>query len=45
VVRWNRRLFEAVMARHEHLERQDLYHSALEVHHASDRFTIEMAPV
>jgi hypothetical protein len=44
-VRWSGRLFEALVARHEHRGRRDLYHSALEVHVNGDRFVIEMAPV
>lgn len=41
----NGRIFEAVIARHEHRRRYELYHAALEVHLGSRRFTIEMAPV
>jgi hypothetical protein len=44
-VRWNGRLFEAFIARHERRAVQDLYHSALEVHIGADSFVIEMAPV
>ena len=33
------------MARREHRERRDLYHSALEVHLDGERLVIEMAPV
>ncbi|WP_176984962.1 hypothetical protein [Asanoa ishikariensis] len=44
VVRWNGRLFEALMARRERRTVQDLYHSALEVHVADDRFVVEMTP-
>jgi hypothetical protein len=44
-VRWSGRLFEALVARHEHRGRRDLYHSALEVHVDGDRFVIEMTPV
>jgi len=44
-VRWNGRLFEALVARHEHRSARDLFHSALEVHVDSDRFVIEMTPV
>ena len=44
-VRWSGKLFEALVARHEHRGRRDLYHSALEVHVNGDRFVIEMAPV
>ena len=44
-VRWNGRLFEALVARHEHRAVRDLYHSALEVHIGAERFVIEMTPV
>lgn len=44
-VRWNGRMFEALVAAHEHRGRRDLYHSALEVQLDGDRFVIEMAPV
>jgi len=44
-VRWNGRVFEAVVARWERRERCDLYHSALEVRVDGGRFVIEMAPV
>jgi hypothetical protein len=44
-VRWNGRIFEALVARHEHREPCDLYHSALEVQLDGDRFVIEMTPV
>src|SRR3954451_23478505 len=44
LVRWNGRVFEALLAHHEHREACDLYHSALEVHLDGDRFVIEMAP-
>jgi hypothetical protein len=44
-VRWNGRVFEALVARHEHRGRCDLYHSALEVCLGGDRFVLEMAPV
>lgn len=43
-VRWNGRIFEALVARHEHRAVRDLYHSALEVHIGADRYVIEMAP-
>jgi hypothetical protein len=43
-VRRNGRLFEALMARHEHRAVNDLYHSALEVRLGADRFVIEMTP-
>lgn len=43
-VRWNGRVFEALVARHEHRAARDLYHSALEVHVDADRFVIEMTP-
>jgi hypothetical protein len=44
-VRSNGRLYEALAARLEHRHRSDLYHSALEVHVAGDRYVIEQAPV
>jgi hypothetical protein len=43
-VRRNGRIFEAVVARREHREPQDLYHAALEVELEGDRFSIEMGP-
>jgi len=45
VVRWNGRLYEAVVARREHRPPQLLFHAALEVRHDGVRFVIEMAPV
>jgi hypothetical protein len=46
VVRWSGRLYEAVLARHQHRPAQALYHSALLVHLAGDAtYAIEMAPV
>ncbi len=44
-VRWNGRIFEALVARHEHRTRCDLYHSALEVTLDDEVVVIEMAPV
>jgi hypothetical protein len=44
-VRWNGRVFEAVVSRHQHRPAADLYHSALEVRVDGDRFVVEMAPV
>jgi hypothetical protein len=44
-VRWSGRLYEAIVARHQHRLARDLYHSALEVQCGGDRFVIEMAPV
>lgn len=43
-VRWNGRIFEALVARSEHRKPCALYHSALEVHLGADRFVIEMTP-
>jgi hypothetical protein len=43
-VRWNGRIFEALIARHEHRTSVELYHSALEVHVPDGRFVIEMTP-
>jgi hypothetical protein len=45
IVRWSGRAFDALVAHHEHRERRDLYHSALEVHLDGERFVIEMTPV
>lgn len=45
IVRWNGRIFEALVALHERRPRCDLFHSALAVRLGSDRFVIEMAPV
>lgn len=45
LVRWNGRIFEALVARHEHRAARDLYHSALEVHIGAERYVIEMTPV
>jgi hypothetical protein len=44
-VRWNGRIFEAIVARHEHRTVHDLYHSALEIRSGADRYVIEMTPV
>ena len=43
-VRWNGRIFEAIVARRERREACDLYHSALAVSLGADRFVIEMGP-
>lgn len=45
VVRWNGRVYEALVAFRDHRERCDLYHAALQVRLDGDRFVIEMAPV
>lgn len=44
-VRLNGRIYESVMARLDHRQPLDLYHSALEVRLGPDRHTIEVAPV
>lgn len=44
VVRWNGRLYEAVVARRERRQPLDLYHAALEVSLGGDLFVIESAP-
>jgi hypothetical protein len=44
-VRWNGRIFEAVVAFHEHRPARDLYHSALAVRVGRDHYVIEMTPV
>jgi hypothetical protein len=43
-VRWNGRIFEALVAMHEHRATRDIYHSALEVWLGGDRYVVEMAP-
>ena len=43
-VRLNGLIFEAVVARLEHRDRYDLYHSALQVYVSEGRFVIEQAP-
>jgi hypothetical protein len=40
----NGRIFEAIMARRQHRQARDLYHSALIVELGRDRYAIEMAP-
>jgi hypothetical protein len=44
-VRFNGRFYEALAAGLQRRERLDLYHSALEVHLAGERYVIEQAPV
>jgi hypothetical protein len=44
-VRWNGKIFEALVARHERRPACDLYHAALEVRSGGVRYVIEMAPV
>ena len=44
-VKWNGRIFEALTARIQHREASDLYHCALEVRLAGDRYVIEQGPV
>lgn len=43
-VRLNGLVFEAIVARLQHRDRSDLYHSALEVYVPEGRFVIEQAP-
>lgn len=43
-VRRNGRIFEAIMARQQHRQACDLYHSALTVHLGGARYVIEMTP-
>jgi hypothetical protein len=43
-VRLNGKVFEWIVARHQHRDRRDLYHSALEVFLPEGRFVIEQAP-
>jgi hypothetical protein len=45
VVRWNGRVYEQLCAWREHRPARPLFHSALEVGHAGERYVIEMAPV
>lgn len=44
VVRWNGRVYEALVARRERRTRLDLYHAALEVGAYGARFVVEMTP-
>jgi hypothetical protein len=44
-VRWNGRVYEALVAARARRPRQDLYHSALVVHVPAGRFVIEMTPI
>lgn len=44
-VRFNGRIYEAVVATFERRKRYDLYHSALEVRVPNGRYVIEMTPV
>ena len=44
-VKWNGRVFEAVVAAWQRRERYDLYHSGLEVGVPEGRYVIEMTPV
>lgn len=44
-VRLNGRVFEWVIARHQHRKPLALYHSALEVHLPESRYVIEQAPI
>jgi hypothetical protein len=43
-VRFNGRVFEALVAVREHRPRRDLYHAALVIESEGDRYTIEVAP-
>jgi hypothetical protein len=43
-VRWNGRIFEAIVAHIERRDRCDLYHAALEVCLPTERFVIEQGP-
>ncbi|HWL35588.1 MAG TPA: hypothetical protein VNQ77_05290 [Frankiaceae bacterium] len=45
VVRFNGRLYEAVLARAQRRPRADLYHSALQVYARGARYVIEVTPV
>ena len=44
-VKYNGRVYEAIVARREQRLRADLYHSALEVRTEEDQYVIEMTPV
>ena len=44
-VRWNGRVYEAIVSRLEQRDARDLYHSALEIRVPQGRFVIEMTPV
>ena len=43
-VRFNGRVFEALVAAREHRARRDLYHAALVIESDGDRYAIEVAP-
>lgn len=43
-VRWGGRVYEAVVARRDHRDRMDLFHSALRVRLEGATFVVEMAP-
>jgi hypothetical protein len=43
-VRWNGRVYEALVARRQRRPRQDLYHAALEVGVSAGRYVVEMTP-
>jgi len=43
-VRWNGRVYEAVVAWRAHRQARDIYHAALEVRVADDRYVIEVGP-
>ncbi|WP_166390099.1 hypothetical protein [Nocardioides ochotonae] len=45
VVRASGRVYEAIAARREHRAPAPLFHSALEVQYAGERYALEMAPV
>jgi hypothetical protein len=44
-VRLNGRIYEGIVARHDHRAACDLYHTALQLRLGPDRFVVEMAPV
>ncbi|MDQ1649670.1 MAG: hypothetical protein QOG60_1727 [Frankiaceae bacterium] len=44
-VRWNGRVYEAVVARHEHRAAAPLFHSALQLRSGDATYAIEMGPV
>jgi hypothetical protein len=44
-VRWNGRIYERLVASHQHRQVRELYHSALQVHVDETTYAIEMGPV
>ena len=44
-VRWNGRIYEAIVSRLESRQARDLYHSALLIQVPNGRFVVEMTPI